>query len=501
LVVCDPESYLLAALDFWPGLQTHLTPDFAVEGLSTWAKSGPRFDLCLVELTNTSSDLLNIIDAAIPRLQHEQGRLLLLWNDRLTRELRPTVTEIMKAITLRQFDFKLDYTVSWKSAVAANLLRQPGIPAFGFLSYPLKWFSFLLGTSLLIVDRLVPSLRSKPLYLTQNCSSLAIELNVHKTSALAVPPVGLMLWNKARLARTPTDIDLYFNIRPEFTNWVVRSNFLQEPFVVIDVGVLGGENPRWHLLREHLVVHGFDAIKEVIEELRRMNQDLKWDRSYHWMAIGNDNGDKEFFFDSVQPTRSSLGFSSGSQRRIVPMRTLDWLIAEGAVPHPDFLKVDVEGQEAGVFLGAKQMLAAGVLGIEVETNFMTSPEYPKSHFDMIHNLVLENGLKLFDLNFDRVVRPLYKEACKKRALGISTAAAGTPGTFNVLFCRDAIAEREGSSSSDHVLPTPTVDQIIKMMITYELYGLSDVAVDTAVQFSKELSTRFEVRGAIERLCK
>jgi FkbM family methyltransferase len=46
------------------------------------------------------------------------------------------------------------------------------------------------------------------------------------------------------------------------------------------------------------------------------------------------------------------------------MRTLDWLIAEGAVPHPDFLKVDVEGQEAGVFLGAKQMLAAGVLGIE-----------------------------------------------------------------------------------------------------------------------------------------
>jgi FkbM family methyltransferase len=109
------------------------------------------------------------------------------------------------------------------------------------------------------------------------------------------------------------------------------------------VGVLGGENPRWHFLRERLVGHGFDAVKEAIEELRLTNWDVNWDRSYHWMAIGNDNGVKEFFFNPELPTRSSLGMSDGLQRRLVPMRSLDSLMAEGAIPQADFLKVDVEG--------------------------------------------------------------------------------------------------------------------------------------------------------------
>jgi FkbM family methyltransferase len=46
-------------------------------------------------------------------------------------------------------------------------------------------------------------------------------------------------------------------------------------------------------------------------------------------------------------------------------------MAEGAIPQADFLKVDVEGYEADVLAGAKEMLAGGVLGIEVETSFMT----------------------------------------------------------------------------------------------------------------------------------
>ena len=64
--------------------------------------------------------------------------------------------------------------------------------------------------------------------------------------------------------------------------------------------------------------------------------------------------------------------SDGLQRRLVPMRSLDSLMAEGAIPQADFLKVDVEGYEADVLAGAKEMLAGGVLGIEVETSFMTS---------------------------------------------------------------------------------------------------------------------------------
>jgi hypothetical protein len=54
-----------------------------------------------------------------------------------------------------------------------------------------------------------------------------------------------------------------------------------------------------------------------------------------------------------------------------------------------------------------------------------------------------------------------------------------------------MAEREGTFFYERALPPPTVDQIIKMMIVYELHGLSDVAVDTAVKFSKELKKQFD----------
>jgi len=216
------------------------------------------------------------------------------------------------------------------------------------------------------------------------------------------------------------------------------------------------------------------------------------------MAIGNDNGEKEFFVDPTQPSRSSLVADSRLQRRPVPMRSLDSLLAEGAIPQADFLKVDVEGYEAEVFAGARQMLRGSVLGMEVETNFNTSAVYPKCHFDLVHNVALENGFKLFDLNFDRILRPLYEAARRRRQSSVSTAGAGAPSTFNVLFCRDLVAERDGASFYERPPSPPTIDQIIKMMIVYEL---SDVAVETAVKFSKELKTRIDVNEAIDRLCK
>ena len=51
--------------------------------------------------------------------------------------------------------------------------------------------------------------------------------------------------------------------------WVVRAGLLSEPFVLIDVGVQDGEDQRWRPLGDHLVVHGFDPIAEVVQKLPR----------------------------------------------------------------------------------------------------------------------------------------------------------------------------------------------------------------------------------------
>jgi FkbM family methyltransferase len=302
-------------------------------------------------------------------------------------------------------------------------------------------------------------------------------------------------------------MDLFFNAKPRLTEWLVGSGALREPFVVLDVGVQGGESPRWQALGDHLIFHGFDAIEEVVEELARKNSKAR-NKTFHWFAIGNEDGEREFYFKPGNPTNSSfyqafyLATDPEVQVRKVPVRRLDTLLRDGVISRADFLKVDVEGFETEVFGGATALLEAGVLGVESETNFATSSAYPDSHFALVQTAFLRSGLVLFDLNFNRVPRASYHQARKVRGMPtLPPEGSGQPQIFNVLFCRDLAAERDGSLFYKRLPPRPTVDQILKTMVIYELYGLNDVAVDTAVKFSAELGQRIDVERGLDLLCQ
>ena len=301
-------------------------------------------------------------------------------------------------------------------------------------------------------------------------------------------------------------MDLFFNQNPRFTKWLVRSGALREPFVVIDVGVQGGAHPRWHLLGDYLIFHGFDAIKEVVEELTRRNSKVS-NKTFHWLAIGNEDGEREFYFNPVNPTNSSFyqfyfQAAGPAQARKVPVRKLDTLLRDGVVPSADFLKVDVEGFEAQVFQGATEMLANGVLGVEAETNFFTSGTCPDSHFALVQAALLRSGLVLFDLGFTRVPRASYGKARQARGMSAPPAhGSGKATIFDVLFCRDLTAERDGSLYYKQPLPPPTVDQILKTIVIYELHGLNDIAFDTAAKFSAEFGHRVDVERALDLLCQ
>ena len=285
--------------------------------------------------------------------------------------------------------------------------------------------------------------------------------------------------------------ELAYNLNPRFTKWLAKSGILQEPFVLIDVGVLGGENQRWHFLGDHLVVHGFDASKEVVETLSKANAG-SLSKHYHWFAIGNGDGEREFFYNPANPSSSSFFEFPGTHRRTVPVRRLDTLLKDGTIPKADFLKVDVEGHERDVFLGANTFLAAGILGVEVETSFATNAASPEPNFDVIRKLLIKRGFAMSDLNFNRVRGASYQSARKARGLPeLPLEGAGKPATFNVLHCRDPFAEFS---------QTLRVDQILKLMAIYELYGLNDVAVDVAMTFYDNISQRIDVERAIELLC-
>jgi FkbM family methyltransferase len=303
-----------------------------------------------------------------------------------------------------------------------------------------------------------------------------------------------------RCARDKMVEDLWFNRNAAFTKWVTSKDRLREPFVLIDIGVQGDVHPRWSLLDDHLVVHGFDAIEETITNLKRANTGNA-NRHYYNFAIGDADQEAAFYFNPANPTNSSM-FSQGvsrynqkstEQARRVNVRRLDTLFAEQVIPRADFVKVDVEGFEKSVFMGGRNLLTAGVLGVEAETNFGISPVYPKGHFSAISEILIEHGLLAFDLSFNRLPRASFTQALHRRGIDIPSGIEfGKPALFNVLFCRDLIDECDLPQNYVSAPKSVTVDQIIKMMIVYELYGLNDIALDTAVRFTDALSTRFDV---------
>jgi FkbM family methyltransferase len=310
-------------------------------------------------------------------------------------------------------------------------------------------------------------------------------------------------------------MDLYHTETPFFTRWVIRNDYLHEPFIIIDVGVQGGPHPRWELLGNRAHIYGFDPISEVIESL---NKSKGPNQFYRAIALGNEDVERQF---KVTPNtyESSFGFNTDTGTRggialgtrTVEVRRLDTLFAAGENPPADYIKVDCEDFEPEVIRGARNYLArSNILCVTTETNFGVSPVYLRTPFVDICEMVSEHRLLVFDLNAVRAARPSYVAARNRRPWpepdlmrDSPRLDVGQPTTFDFVFCRDFVAEAIASHHFVTTLPgaslAPTVDKLIKSMINFELHGLMDCAVDLAEHFRATLSPRFSVDEAIAHL--
>jgi len=313
-------------------------------------------------------------------------------------------------------------------------------------------------------------------------------------------------------------MDLYHHSSSPFTQWITANDLLHEDFVVIDIGCQGGAHPRWVFLRDRLVFHGFDPIREVIEALTRQNVP---GRTYHECALGAEDGEGEFYVNNDAFSSSFFGPRMGSElygspdikrgARTVTIRQLDTLFAAGELPPADYIKLDCEGYEPEVLRGARQYLrSSGPICVTSESAFNVGPTYPHSHFQAVNEILAEHRLLVFDLNIVRSARPAYRSALAAHPWAepdplngeVPHLDVGAPGTIDVVFCRDLVAEvnEPGQYGFLGVPPgRPSVDQLIKAMINFELHGLMDCAYEIATQFRPLLETRLDVEKAMRVL--
>ena len=309
-------------------------------------------------------------------------------------------------------------------------------------------------------------------------------------------------------------MDLYHSDSPAFTAWVIENDLLEEPFVVIDVGVQGGPHPCWKHLKDKVRIYGFDAIPEVVEGLNARKQP---NETYFATSLGDEEGTRDFY---VRGNGSSYYGSSlyempsdAFQPRVrskVPITRLDTLFAKGVIPPADHIKVDCEGHDPEVIRGASQYLAqSNVLCVTIETAFTVSPQYPRSHFVAISDILTAHRLRVFDLALMRTARPSYVAAKARHpwptpdpTKDVPDLDVGAPGTIDALFCRDFVFEQVTPmhlATVPGAVTDPTTDKIIKSMINFELHGLMDCAVELAEYFRPLLSHRLDPDMAVEKL--
>jgi FkbM family methyltransferase len=309
-------------------------------------------------------------------------------------------------------------------------------------------------------------------------------------------------------------MDLYNNDLPAFTTWVIENDLLEEPFVVIDVGVQGGPHPRWKHLKDRVRVYGFDAIAEAVEELNARKQP---NESYFATALGDEEGTRDFYVRGDGSSYYGSSFYEMASDALqpvllkkVPITRLDTLFAKGIIPPADHIKVDCDGHDPEVIRGAPQYLAqSNALCVTIETAFTVSWHYPKSHFVAVSDILTAHRLRIFDLNLMRTARPSYV-AAKARypwpapdpMSDVPDLDVGAVGTIDALFCRDFVSEQVAPAHFATVpdaVTEPTTDKIIKSMINFELHGLMDCAVELAEHFGPLLSHRLDLDTAIAKL--
>lgn len=144
----------------------------------------------------------------------------------------------------------------------------------------------------------------------------------------------------------------------------------KDGYVFYDIGA----NTGWYsmlaaILNKKSLIFSFEPVTEHIECLQEsiaLNR-LEAQVVIHPIALSNSNGEMSMLLAGSGSSLEKDFLSTNEGVRIVKIKTLDSVIKEKNIPTPDFIKIDVEGHEYKVLLGAKDILSKSspILFIEI----------------------------------------------------------------------------------------------------------------------------------------
>lgn len=259
------------------------------------------------------------------------------------------------------------------------------------------------------------------------------------------------------------------------------------PFVIVDVGALGGPKKEWAPLKKHLKLIGFEPSEEGYRALKEKKiADVIYFNSacYHekqkiTLHITEHEGSSSTFMPNHDflnhfPENNINGYRLKNSVTVNADR-MDNMLDPDLRRSIDFMKVDAEGSAFEVIKGAKKILQEGlVVGLKIEAEF--NEKYKNQNlFSDLDRLLREHKYQLFNV-----------DACYwKRRVGTKTA--GTRGQLvhgDFLYFIDS--KEFFAKLKDYSKDAAEAKAIKFIMLSY-LYGYFDFSMELLCEsFKREV---------------
>jgi FkbM family methyltransferase len=307
------------------------------------------------------------------------------------------------------------------------------------------------------------------------------------------------------------------NYSAPFTRSVsARGVFASCPFVLADVGASGGIEDYWRVFQPHLKAFGFDPLLKEVERLNQIEQseDVRYypyfvgEPSYEQLfppALSGDPvlGWSDEVYERTSAVRAQQILSMSFTQRfnnedpeilITDKRTsLDNFFSRTPTDTVDFIKVDTDGHDYEVLLGARQTMAEKqVLGFLIECQLHGVAHQHSNVFSNIDRLMRQQGFSLFDFEIYR-----YTRAALPGHFVYDIPAQTHEGQVvwgDALYLRDVTArgyeDRWGSLDNY---------KLLKLACIEEIFGLPDCAAEVLQMRRDVLEADVDIQASLNVL--
>lgn len=308
------------------------------------------------------------------------------------------------------------------------------------------------------------------------------------------------------------------NYHPSLLNLFKQNNFPSfEEFLLLDVGASGGIENYWLTLGDKLKAVGFDPLTS---EVKRLNQENKNSNIlYEEGFVTYNKLDQNFPMELRNDPIASLNNSSYERSSSVRAATaknynyiqehfnagepacysskyfeLDDYVKDKQIRTVDFIKIDTDGHDFPVLLGAEQVLdQKGVLGLSVECQFHGSTHPYANTFSNIDQFLRSKGFSLFNLDVWK-----YSRAALPCIFNYDIFAQTQTGPVQwgeAVYFRD-LADKNYEQKFNYKI---TNENIIKLAFLYELFGLTDCAVELLIEKREQVNSYGQLEKILNSL--